>query len=67
MSLAGVESTIMSPVLTSHALISEEERAQQGIKDGLLRLSVGIEDTKDLINDIEHALAKVTSQTGVLN
>jgi len=62
MSLAGVESTIMSPVLTSHALISQEEREKQGIKDELLRLSVGIEDTEDLIDDIENALEKIKSQ-----
>ncbi|NAS29994.1 aminotransferase class I/II-fold pyridoxal phosphate-dependent enzyme [Flavobacteriaceae bacterium R38] len=67
MSLAGVESTIMSPVLTSHALISEEERKEQGIKDGLLRLSVGIEDTKDIVEDIEKALEKVKSQVEVLS
>ncbi|UGU14988.1 PLP-dependent aspartate aminotransferase family protein [Sinomicrobium kalidii] len=59
MSLAGVESTISSPMLTSHALLSAEERAAQGIGDGLLRLSVGIEDKKDLIKDIEQALVKI--------
>ena len=37
MSLAGVESTILSPAKTSHALLSAEERAHQGISDGLLR------------------------------
>ncbi len=67
MSLAGVESTIMSPVLTSHALISEEERAKQGITDGLLRLSVGIEDAEDLIQDIEKALEKTKSQASVMS
>ncbi len=59
MSLAGVESTILSPTLTSHALLSEEERKRQGINDGLLRLSVGIEEENDLIQDIEQALNKV--------
>ncbi|TXD49072.1 trans-sulfuration enzyme family protein [Polaribacter sp. IC073] len=58
MSLAGVESTMLSPTLTSHALLSAEERANQGIKDGLIRFSVGIEETKDLIADIEQALEK---------
>ncbi|XLS30549.1 trans-sulfuration enzyme family protein [Flavobacteriaceae bacterium M23B6Z8] len=57
MSLAGVESTILSPTQTSHALLSAEERAHQGIKDGLLRFSVGIEETEDLIADIEQALS----------
>ncbi|GGG99910.1 cystathionine gamma-synthase [Polaribacter pacificus] len=56
MSLAGVESTMLSPTQTSHALLSPEERENQGIKDGLIRFSVGIEETKDLIADIEQAL-----------
>ncbi|RNL68592.1 PLP-dependent transferase [Sinomicrobium pectinilyticum] len=64
MSLAGVESTISSPMLTSHALLSTEERHKQGISDGLLRFSVGIEDKKDLIKDIEQALVKVTELVG---
>ncbi len=59
MSLAGVESTILSPTLTSHALLSEQERALQGIKDGLLRFSVGIEEKEDLIQDIQQALNKI--------
>ena len=58
MSLAGVESTMLSPTQTSHSLLSAEERAKQGIKDGLIRFSVGIEETKDLIADIEQALEK---------
>ncbi|MGB7787014.1 MAG: PLP-dependent aspartate aminotransferase family protein [Salinimicrobium sp.] len=56
MSLAGVESTILSPTKTSHALLSPEERENQGIADGLLRFSVGIEEPEDLIADIEQAL-----------
>ena len=56
MSLAGVESTILSPTKTSHVLLSAEERASQGIADGLLRFSVGIEEPDDLIADIEQAL-----------
>ncbi|MFO7721208.1 MAG: aminotransferase class I/II-fold pyridoxal phosphate-dependent enzyme [Gillisia sp.] len=59
MSLAGVESTILSPTLTSHALLSPENRAKQGIKDGLMRFSVGIEEKEDLIADIEQALKEV--------
>jgi cystathionine beta-lyase len=61
MSLAGVESTIITPTLTSHALLSAEEREKQGIKDGLMRFSVGIEEKEDLIADIEQALAEVRS------
>ncbi|MGB5645820.1 MAG: PLP-dependent aspartate aminotransferase family protein [Muriicola sp.] len=59
MSLAGVESTVLSPTQTSHALLSAEERAKQGIKDGLIRFSVGIEETEDLVQDIEQAVAEV--------
>ena len=59
MSLAGVESTILSPTLTSHSLITSEERKEQGINDGLLRFSVGIEEKEDLMHDIEQALEKI--------
>lgn len=59
MSLAGVESTILSPTLTSHALLTEEERTLQGIRNGLLRLSVGIEEKEDLIQDIRQAIEKI--------
>lgn len=61
MSLAGVESTILSPGKTSHGLLTPEEREKQGIRDGLLRFSVGIEEKKDLIADIEQALKEVRS------
>jgi len=56
MSLAGVESTVIQPSLTSHALMTPEERAKQGISDQLLRLSVGIENKEDIIEDLIHAL-----------
>jgi cystathionine beta-lyase len=56
-SLGGVETIICSPVLTSHAKISAEERAELGITDRQLRLSVGIEDPDDIIADIENALS----------
>lgn len=62
MSLAGVESTILSPTKTSHALLSPEERQRQGISDGLLRFSVGIEDRRDLIADLEQAFEAVTKK-----
>jgi cystathionine beta-lyase/cystathionine gamma-synthase len=55
-SLGGVESTICSPSKTSHVKLSAKERAALGISDKLLRLSVGIEDVDDLINDIKQAL-----------
>jgi cystathionine beta-lyase len=57
-SLAGVESTITIPTKTSHALISSEERKAQGIKDNLIRFSVGIEHFDDLKEDINQALIK---------
>ncbi|MBO0593021.1 PLP-dependent transferase [Cellulophaga sp. E16_2] len=57
MSLAGVESTLLSPSKTSHGLLSPEERENQGIADGLIRFSLGIEDIEDLIEDIEQAIA----------
>ena len=58
MSLAGVESTMLNPAVASHALMGAEEREKQGITDGLIRFSVGIEETEDLIADIEQALEK---------
>ena len=58
LSLAGLESTTVSPAQTTHALLSEEERLARGIKEGLIRFSVGIEEPKDLIADIEQAIEK---------
>lgn len=59
MSLAGVESTILEPAKTSHALLGEEERKRQGISETLIRFSIGIEETQDLINDIQQAIALI--------
>jgi len=59
MSLAGVESTIILPSKTSHALLTDEQRKAVGISDNLLRFSVGIEDKEDIINDIEQALKSI--------
>jgi len=59
MSLAGVESTILMPTLTSHALLSDKEREKQGIGDNLLRLSVGIENVEDIIADLTQALKRL--------
>lgn len=56
MSLAGVESTVISPYLTSHALLTPEERLAVGISDQLIRFSVGIEEIDDLKNDINLAI-----------
>jgi len=60
MSLAGIESTILSPIKTSHALLSPDELKRQGIADGLMRFSVGIEEKNDLIADLEQAFEAVT-------
>jgi cystathionine gamma-lyase len=56
-SLGGVESLIEHPAIMTHASIPAEKRAALGIGDGLVRLSVGIEDEADLIADLEQALA----------
>ena len=58
-SLGGVESLASHSATTTHAALSDEERAQVGITDGLVRLSVGIEDKEDLIADLDQALAAV--------
>jgi cystathionine beta-lyase len=55
-SLGGIESTICAPAVTSHAKMSAEERRRIGVSDSLLRLSVGIEQVDDLIEDIEQAM-----------
>lgn len=62
MSLAGVESTVLSPYLTSHALLTQEERDAIGISNQLIRFSVGIESKKDLIDDIEQAILKTKTE-----
>jgi cystathionine beta-lyase/cystathionine gamma-synthase len=62
-SLGGVESLVSIPVLTSHAMISAEQRQKMGVTDQLIRLSVGIENTDDLIADLEQALAKSVPET----
>jgi cystathionine beta-lyase len=59
MSLAGIESTVLSPARTSHVLLPAEERRKQGIADGLIRFSLGIEDFEDLRADMEQALNQV--------
>jgi cystathionine gamma-lyase len=56
-SLGGVESLIEHPAIMTHASLPEDVRAGLGISDGLVRLSVGIEDVQDLIDDLAQALA----------
>ncbi|MDZ4821474.1 MAG: PLP-dependent transferase, partial [Planctomycetota bacterium] len=55
-SLGGVESLIEHPALMTHASIPAAKRAAIGIDDGMVRLSVGVEDVQDLIDDLEQAL-----------
>ncbi|WP_452598677.1 trans-sulfuration enzyme family protein [Pontimicrobium sp. MEBiC01747] len=61
MSLAGIESTMLNPAKTSHALLSQDERNAIGITDGLIRFSVGIETVRDLKADIEQAISSITN------
>jgi cystathionine beta-lyase len=58
-SLGGVESLINHPASMTHASIPKEERMRSGFIDSLIRLSVGIEDSEDLLEDLEQALEKV--------
>ena len=58
-SLGGVESLASHSATTTHAALSEEDRTRLGITQGLVRLSVGIEDKEDLLADLEQALAAV--------
>jgi cystathionine beta-lyase/cystathionine gamma-synthase len=55
-SLGGVESLITHPATMTHAAIPKEQRESRGVTDGLLRLSVGIEDAEDLVADLNQAI-----------
>ncbi|WP_417872914.1 trans-sulfuration enzyme family protein [Xanthomarina gelatinilytica] len=65
-SLGGVKSLLCHPPQMTHASIPREKRLQSGIKDSLIRLSCGIEDSEDLINDLSQAFTTVnkTKKTG---
>ena len=56
-SLGGVESLVSQPIATSHRNLRREERLRRDITDSMLRLSIGLEDPRDLIRDLEQALA----------
>ena len=58
-SLGGVETLIQHPASMTHASLSREKRLKANISDGLVRLSVGIEDVEDLLNDLEQALSHI--------
>ena len=61
-SLGGVKSLVAHPATMTHASIPEAKRLEAGVTDSLIRLSVGIEDTEDLIKDLEAALQIATEQ-----
>lgn len=58
-SLGGVESLIEHPAIMTHASVPREVREEKGIRDTLVRISVGIEDGEDLVSDLEQALATI--------
>tara|TARA_A100001011_G_scaffold278566_1_gene288356 strand:- start:933 stop:2081 length:1149 start_codon:yes stop_codon:yes gene_type:complete len=62
-SLAGVESTINVPYLTSHKWLPKQEKIKQGISENLIRFSVGIEDVEDLKRDLNQALKKASNES----
>lgn len=58
-SLGGVETLISHPATMTHASVPKADRIKNGVTDGLVRISVGIEDVEDLIDDLKQALAKI--------
>ena len=58
-SLGGIETLIQHPASMTHSKLTKEGRAQAGITDDLVRLSIGIEDVEDIIHDLDNALAKI--------
>jgi cystathionine beta-lyase/cystathionine gamma-synthase len=57
-SLGDVQTTVSHPARSSHAYLSAAERAAAGVTDGLIRVSTGIEDVKDIIDDLDQALKR---------
>jgi cystathionine beta-lyase/cystathionine gamma-synthase len=62
-SLGGVESLISQPASMTHASVPPDQRAKLGITDGLVRLSCGVEETEDLLADLEQAFEKLPRRT----
>jgi cystathionine beta-lyase/cystathionine gamma-synthase len=58
-SLGGVETLISHPATMTHAALGEKGRKEIGITDSLVRISVGIEDVDDLIDDLDQALSAI--------
>lgn len=65
-SLGGVKSLICQPCKMTHASVPREKRLQSGIQDSLIRLSCGIENTEDLIEDLEETFSKLISKETIL-
>jgi cystathionine beta-lyase/cystathionine gamma-synthase len=59
-SLGGVETLISNPATMTHASVPKADRIKNGVTDGLVRISVGIEDVEDIIDDLKQALAKIS-------
>jgi len=59
-SLGGIETLIQHPASMTHSGVNKEEKLKAGITDGLVRLSIGIENVEDLIDDLSQALKKIT-------
>lgn len=64
-SLGDPETLVQHPATMTHAAIPKEERVKGGITDGLIRLSVGLEDVNDIVADLEQALAKVQQELNI--
>ena len=62
-SLGGIKSLLCHPATMTHKSIPIEKRLAAGVKDSLIRLSVGLEDASDLVNDIRRALEKINAVT----
>jgi cystathionine beta-lyase/cystathionine gamma-synthase len=58
-SLGGVETLISHPATMTHSSMPAEERQRIGVTDGLIRISVGIEDVEDIVSDLDQALKHV--------
>jgi cystathionine beta-lyase/cystathionine gamma-synthase len=58
-SLGGVETLISHPATMTHAALGEKGRREIGITDGLVRISVGIENVEDIVDDLDQALAAI--------
>jgi cystathionine beta-lyase/cystathionine gamma-synthase len=58
-SLGGVETLICHPASMTHASVPEPERLRLGITDGLVRISVGVEDVEDIVEDLDAAISRI--------